>query len=124
VQCLVSLGEIIKTKICEAFGDADFKNYSYDGWEASAWFRFKFPERGLELSPSISYVVENYDGPATILETEDREDRRFRLGLSALRRINDKTSLEASYNYTDNSSNSDVHDYDRHTISLGYVWNF
>ncbi|GHS87726.1 hypothetical protein AGMMS49957_08110 [Synergistales bacterium] len=105
------------------FGDANYKNYSYDGWELSAAFRFKLSD-DLIISPSASYVWENYDGPATALEKENREDRRLRLGLSALKRLNERFSLEMSYNYTDNKSNSDIHKYDRHAVSLGCLWNF
>jgi hypothetical protein len=105
------------------FGNADDDNNSYDGWEASAAFRFKLP-RGYEISPSVSYVEERYDGPANVLDTSDREDDRLRLGLSVFRRVNEKLGIEASYNYTDNESNSDLHDYDRHAINLGCVWNF
>lgn len=105
------------------FANADYKDYGYDGWEASAWFRFKL-QNGLELSPSLSYTEERYDGPATILETDNRRDKRLRIGLSAAKRLSEKLTLEMSYQYTDNDSNSEIHDYNRHLINVGWVWSF
>ncbi|GHS97574.1 hypothetical protein AGMMS50276_17870 [Synergistales bacterium] len=105
------------------FADADYDHYDYNGYEASAWFRFRL-QNEIEVSPSVSYTKENYDGPATILEYNDREDKRLRLGLSAKKRINENLSLEISYNYTDNNSNSNIHDYNRHVVNLGCAWSF
>ncbi|MDR1133821.1 MAG: tetratricopeptide repeat protein, partial [Synergistaceae bacterium] len=68
------------------FADAERDFASYGAWEASASMRFKLGG-GWELSPSVSYAEERYDAPATVLETDDRRDRRFRAGLNALYRI-------------------------------------
>jgi tetratricopeptide (TPR) repeat protein len=96
---------------------------SYDSWGASAAFLFKLPD-GYEIAASVSYAEEQYDGPATMLEAANRRDEILRAGLSATKRINERLSLEAVYSYTDNSSNSAIHDYDRHMTSLGLVWTF
>ncbi|MDR1966144.1 MAG: surface lipoprotein assembly modifier [Synergistaceae bacterium] len=105
------------------WADAETDRSSYDGWEISAVARFKLKNRW-EFSPSLSYVEERYDAPATILELDGRRDRRFCAGLNALYRINERWSAEMDYSYTENSSNSPLYEYDRHLITLGVVWSF
>ena len=104
-------------------GSADFDNYSYNAWEASAYFNFKLPY-GFEVSPNIAYAQEYYDGPATVLETRDREDKRLTVGLGATYRLSENWSLEGSYQYTDNSSSSALYEYDRHVVTTGVAWSF
>jgi tetratricopeptide (TPR) repeat protein len=106
-----------------SIGDARFHDYSYKAWEALAHLRLKLP-RGLELSPSVAYVWESYSGPGTALETERRRDRRLRLGLGVVYRLNEKVSVETSYQYTHNLSNSNLYDYRRSIVSVGCAWNF
>jgi hypothetical protein len=102
---------------------AERNAYGYSGWEATARILFKLPY-GFELAPSAAYVRENYNGPATILEAEDRRDERLRLGGLLTYRINESWSLELSYQYAKNNSNSDLYDYAQHYVSSGIAWNF
>ncbi len=104
-------------------GSADTSDYSYNAWETSASFTFKLPYR-FEVTPQVSYAQEYYDGPATVLETADREDKRLTLGLGVVYRLSDNWSLEAGYQYTDNDSNSALYDYDRHLVTTGVAWSF
>jgi len=103
--------------------DANRRDFSYDGWEATARMLFKLPY-GFELSPSLSYTEEYYNGPATILEAKDRRDERFRAGLGLTYRINEAWALEAGYQYTDNHSNSALYKYEQHYVNTGIVWSF
>lgn len=102
---------------------ADKKDYGYNGWEGSARFLFKLPH-GFEVGPFASFTQEFYAGPATVLESRDRQDDRWRLGSTFTYRINEAWSVEASYQYTDNKSRSDLYDYDQNLVTLGMAWNF
>ena len=102
---------------------ADKKDYGYNGWEGSARFLFKLPH-GFEVGPFASFTQEFYAGPATVLETRDRQDDRWRLGSTFTYRINEAWSIEASYQYTDNQSHSDLYDYDQHLVTTGVAWTF
>ena len=104
-------------------GAADRNDYSYNGWEGMAGFLFKLPY-GFELTPSVSFTQEFYNGPATGLETKDRQDDRWRVGTGLTYRINEEWSIETSYYYTDNNSESNLYDYDRHMVTMGVAWSF
>jgi hypothetical protein len=102
---------------------AEKPDYGYNGYEASASFIFKLPH-GFELMPNISFTQEFYNGPATVLETKDREDKRLRLGTLLTWRINEAWSLEMNYQYTRNDSKSSLYEYDQHLITTGVAWSF
>lgn len=104
-------------------GNAKWGNYSYDGWEGTASFTFKLPHK-IELSPYVSYTREWYGGPATALEIEKRQDYRWRTGISATIPLSNGWSLEASYQYTQNASSSNLFKYDQHLITTGVAWSF
>ena len=97
--------------------------YRYGGWEGLIRLVFKLPY-GFELSPSLSYAREDYNGPATALEEKDRRDERFRAGLGLTYRINEAWSVEAGYQYTRNHSTSELYKYDQHFVSTGIAWSF
>jgi hypothetical protein len=102
---------------------ADRDDYGYTGWEATARLLFKLPH-GFELAPFASYTRENYNGPATVLEIEDRRDERLRLGAALTYRIDEAWSLEFTYQYSNNNSTSDLYDYKQHYVSAGVAWSF
>ncbi|MDR0828397.1 MAG: surface lipoprotein assembly modifier [Desulfovibrio sp.] len=102
---------------------ADKTDYSYNGYEASAGFVFKLPY-GFELGPNISFTQEFYKGPATVLETKDREDKRLRVGTLLTYRIDEAWSLELNYQYTNNDSKSNLYEYDQHLVTTGVAWSF
>lgn len=104
-------------------GVADHGDYSYDGWEGSLGLTLKLPYQ-FEFSPFISYTQEFYHGPATILESKDREDDRLRTGANLVYHINDDWDAELMYQYTNNDSNSPLYDYDQHLVTTGVVWKF
>ena len=104
-------------------GTANESDYSFDGVEGMASFTFKLP-RKIELSPFASYTHEWYNGPATALEPDKREDYRWRAGLGLTIPINNSWSVESSYQYTCNHSNSDLYKYKQNLVSLGLAWSF
>jgi hypothetical protein len=104
-------------------GNANSDRYSYNGTEAFASLRLKLGN-GYELSPGAIYAEERYDAPASALETEDRRDDRVTCFISFSRQIDERKKAEFSYQYTDNSSNSPLHRYDRHLFSIGMAWTF
>jgi opacity protein-like surface antigen len=105
------------------WGDADFDDYSYEGWEGSARFLFRLP-RGFEFAPFVSVTHEFYHGPATALETGKRDDTRLRLGAALTWRLTENWALETSYQYTANSSESVLYDYKQHLVTTGIAWSF
>lgn len=104
-------------------GGADEKDFRYDGWQGSARFSFNLTY-DFTASPFVSFGQEFYKGPATTLETKDREDERWRTGLDLSYAINESWSIEASYAYTDNRSESELYTYDQHVVSMGVAWKF
>jgi tetratricopeptide (TPR) repeat protein len=104
-------------------GGADEDALSYDGWEASVQGGFSLPF-GITLSPRISWTQENYDGAATVLETENREDSRVGAGLNIGFMLTEAIMIDTAYQYFNNSSNSELYDYERHLVSLGVDWRF
>ena len=52
------------------------------------------------------------------LSGKDRRDNIFRLDLSLARRLTPRTELEARYTLINNSSNTDVFDYNRQIFGL------
>ena len=104
-------------------GRAERSDYSYDGWETSASFRFKLPH-GFEFLPSLGYTREHYCGPATAIESANRKDKRFHIGAGLNYKIDEAWSLELSYRYTKNDSVSELYDYERHLVTTGITWSF
>ena len=102
---------------------ADRSDYGYTGWEGTARLLFKLPY-GFEFAPFAAYTWENYNGPATALESEDRRDGRLRLGGALTYRIDESWSVELNYQYTGNDSTSNLYDYKQHYVSTGVAWSF
>jgi opacity protein-like surface antigen len=104
-------------------GSPKKRHYAYDGWELSTRLLFKLPY-GFEVAPFASLSRDSYHGPATALETRDREDEHLRLGSGLTYRINESWSLELGYRYGKNTSTSNLYDYDQHTVNSGIAWSF
>ncbi|SHN59133.1 surface lipoprotein assembly modifier [Desulfovibrio litoralis] len=104
-------------------GKTEDATYSYDGWESMARFTFKLPYN-FALSPSISYGEDYYHKPATALDKNKRQDEVIKAGLGLTYDINERWSVETSYQYTHNTSNSDIYRYRQHLTSVGISWSF
>lgn len=98
-------------------------DYCYTGIEGSARVVLKLP-KGFELSPFVSFEKDWYNGPATALETSDRIDQKWRTGAALTWHITDAWSVETSYQYTHNASESPLYRYDQSLVSLGVAWSF
>lgn len=98
-------------------------DYCYTGWEASARLSFKLP-KGFEFAPFVSFENDWYNGPATALETSNRLDQKWRTGAALTWHITDAWSVETSYQYTHNNSESPLYRYDQSLVSLGVAWSF
>ncbi|MDR2869109.1 MAG: hypothetical protein LBV04_01530 [Deferribacteraceae bacterium] len=94
----------------------DLALYDYTGWELS--LRTLFYVKQFELTPSLAYRIDSYDGISSFLDTEDREDKQLRTGISGRWRFYEDWSTELSYMYTKNDSNSVLYDYTQHLITL------
>ena len=104
-------------------GAADFSDYSYNGWEGTLRFLFRLPHN-FEFSPFATFTQEFYKGPGTALETDKRQDNRWRIGTSLVYNIDEAWSVETSYQYTTNESVSNLYDYDQHLVTTGIAWRF
>ena len=104
-------------------GFTDKSDYSYNGWEGSLGLNFRLPYN-FELSPFVSYGRDYYDGPATALETEDREDKRFSIGSGLTYHIDEAWSVDLGYQFVNNKSESAFYDYDQHVVNFGVSYSF
>ena len=98
-------------------------DYCYSGLEGSARVVFKLP-KGFELSPFVSFEKDWYNGPATALETTNRQDQKWRTGATLTWHITDAWSVETSYQYTHNNSEIPLYRDDQSLVSLGVAWSF
>ena len=98
-------------------------DYCYTGWEASGRLSLKLP-KGFEFAPFVSFENDWYNGPATALETSNRLDQKWRTGAALTWHITDAWSVETSYQYTRNNSESPLYRYDQSLVSLGVAWSF
>ena len=101
----------------------EIADYCYSGLEASARVVFKLP-KGFELAPFVSFEKDWYNGPATALETTNRLDQKWRTGATLTWHVTDAWSVETSYQYTHNNSESPIYRYDQSLVSLGVAWSF
>lgn len=99
------------------------RDYGYHGWEFAARALFKLPV-GFELAPFAAYEYDWYHGPGTALETDARNDHKWRLGAALTWNITEAWAVEAMYQYTCNASNSAIYTYDQSLVSLGVAWSF
>ncbi len=104
-------------------GFTENNDYSYNGWETSAGLNLRLP-LDFELSPFVSYGRDDYKGPATALESKKREDERFSVGSGLTYHISEAWSVDVSYQYVNNVSESSFYDYDQHVVSCGVSYYF
>lgn len=103
--------------------EPEVKAYRYLGVEPSLRFVFKLPG-DVSFSPFVSFKEENYDGPATGLETRDRRDTQWRVGAMLGWDVARHLSLDLSYQYVDNDSNSALYGYRQSLINMGLTFKF
>ncbi len=85
---------------------------------------FKALSSNLSLYTSASISTTDYEG-VEVAYNKTREDTNKRLGLSLSYLFSDyKINSSLSFNYTNNSSNIEIYDYDRTQISLTFSKSF
>lgn len=99
------------------------RRYGFSGVEPSLTVLFNLPWR-TELILSGSWHNEDYKGGATVLDGQNRRDTQWRGSVFAVKKITDWLQVEAGWQYTDNTSNSDLYTYDQHVVTLGLALNF
>jgi hypothetical protein len=105
-------------------------DYSYQGHEIHLGVDADLPAE-LKLDARASYTYQPYAHPSSYPDPEDvfsgvpyslsgkdRRDKIFRFDLSLARRLTARTEIEARYTLINNSSNTDVFDYNRQIFGL------
>jgi maltoporin len=105
------------------FGRAKFDRFAYSGYFIPLHLTFNVGEKW-ELTPSLSYMVENYKLPATVLESEDRKDKKIRAGLDIAYKLTETLQVELNYGYNNTDSNRPLYEYVQHVVGLGLAWGF
>ena len=103
--------------------EPDVRAYKYVGVEPTLRFVFKLPY-DINFAPFIAFREENYKGPATGLETTDRRDKQWRTGAALTWDITRYLTLDTTYQYIDNESNSALYEYRQHYMSMGLTLKF
>lgn len=106
--------------------DYSVSNYR-DGtyWNASQYVRFFFGEDNHELMLGITGYgndpeVKEYKS----LEVEDRRDTQWRAGATVALDLTDVITLDLSYQYVHNDSNSELYQYTQNLVRSGITYNF
>lgn len=101
---------------------ADNSDYSYDDREGLARMDLKLSP-DVTLSPQASFAQTFYQGPATALETSDRQDDRLGLGVD-FHTPSRRPGAQSLAIATPRLSNSTLYDYDRHVATMGVAFSF
>ena len=119
-------------------GGVAFESYNARGREytflgGGPWLgaRWETPWQRLAIETFGSFQYRGYQHPSTYpdpgqtqLSNSDRKEHTWRTELAVERPILDSLLASVRWRYTDNSSNTDVYEYDRHIIGayLTFVW--
>ncbi|MDR2141022.1 MAG: surface lipoprotein assembly modifier [Deltaproteobacteria bacterium] len=105
------------------WGNPERNSLGHTGWSAPIRLTLR-PHPDWEISPHASYTVERYRGPAIILDTRDRRDKRTRAGIDVIYKLTEGWRLEFNYSHNRDNSNSPLYDYKQHVVGLGMSWGF
>jgi hypothetical protein len=106
--------------------DADEDRFGHAGPEIWGGFVWEAWDNGVVFG-RVGYMLYDYDGPEPIFATaRDDDEWRYTLGFDHDIRsgLLENWSLQGSWVYTDNRSNLDLYDYDRHVVNLGLARRF
>ena len=98
-------------------------NYGYDGWRAGFGFSAKIIDT-LEFSPFAQIARDFYFAPATALEIRSRRDKKVSFGVNMDYKISDRWHVNTIYTYIDNSSNSELYEFDKYVVQIGTRYEF
>jgi hypothetical protein len=105
------------------FGRPKLDRFKYNGWIVPLRLTVNLSEKW-EITPNLNYIVEKYKQSATVLEREDRKDKKIRAGLDLTYKVSDAWQIELNYSYNNSNSNSPLYDYVQHVVGLGLAWGF
>jgi opacity protein-like surface antigen len=105
------------------WGRPELERLRHNSWTFPVRLTLR-PHEKWEISPHANFTVERYKGPATILDIEDRKDKKFRTGVDVIYKLTDSWHLEFNYSFNQDNSNSPLYDYDQHALGLGVSWGF
>ncbi len=103
--------------------DAKIERLTYNEFGASLSYTQTLPY-SVFVEPSVSADYSLYKAPATVLETDNRNDVLVSVGVSATWHFMKGFSAIANYSYDHNISNSPIYDYDQHVISAAVNYYF
>jgi hypothetical protein len=103
--------------------DTHEQRFSFKGFEPSVNLSLQLPWR-IELLLGLGWHYEQYKGPATVLEFNDRKDTQWQASVFAIKKLTDSLQVEAGWQYRDNHSNSDLYRYDQNLFLLGLAYTF
>lgn len=98
-------------------------DYAYTGWEASLRLLLKLPGN-VELTPFAAWRKENYAGPATGLERDNRSDTLWRYGVFLAYGITPHLQVDVGWQYGSNDSTSPLYVYTQNSVNMGLTWKF
>lgn len=97
--------------------------WSFNEWSVGPSYFARF-KTGTELYLDFKYLNRNYDAPARLfLGAGKRLDDRYTLTFSLSQTFYKNYFVSLSYNYTDNSSNAKLFDYDKNMVGLNFGTN-
>ncbi|SJM92961.1 conserved hypothetical protein [Crenothrix polyspora] len=102
--------------------NANVARWSYDEWSVGPSYFARF-KTGTELYLDFKYLDRNYDAPAFLFPAGNRLDNRYSLTFSLSQTFYKYYFVSLSYNYTDNSSNAKLFDYDKNMVGLNFGTN-
>ena len=103
--------------------DTDYDDYAYRGTETSLSARIRLPY-SFELKPFVSLRRQFYEGPATMLEKQERTDTLWSYGVSAAYSITEHFQAEVGWRHGSNESESPFYEYDQDVVTFGLTYSF
>ncbi len=98
------------------------KRANYFSWELN--LRGGIRLGNFRIDPYGAYKEDSYREPANVLDTEDREDKQWKAGLAVVWDFAERWAADASYQYTNNDSSSELYVYEQHLVNMGIAWKF
>jgi hypothetical protein len=105
------------------WGRPKMDSLGHDGYAIPVRLTLR-PHEDWEISPNATYTYERYKGPAIVIDTKDRRDKKFRTGVDLIYKLNDNWRVEVNYSHNRDNSNSPLYDYSQDVIGVGLSWGF
>lgn len=100
--------------------DAKAARFSYNEWSVGPSYFARF-KTGMDLYLDFKYINRDYDAPALLfVDKGNRLDNRYALTFSLSQTFKKYYFVSLNYNYTDNSSNTQLFTYDKNMVGLNF----